>query len=61
MKFSKYIIAGGLALALGLSSCVDDLNVDPENPTTKTALEEQTAVGAGKDAQIVGLSGEVPA
>ena len=41
MKFSKYIIAGGLALALGLSSCVDDLNVDPENPTTKTELTTQ--------------------
>lgn len=38
MKFSKYIIAGGLALSLGFTSCVDDLNVDPENPTTKTEL-----------------------
>lgn len=41
MKFSKYIIVGGLTLAMGLTSCVDDLNVDPENPTTKTELTTQ--------------------
>lgn len=38
MKFSKYILAGGLALSLGFSSCVGDLDIKPENPTTKTEL-----------------------
>ena len=27
-----------MALSMGFTSCVDDLNVDPENPTTKTSL-----------------------
>lgn len=43
MKFSKYIIMGGVALALGMTSvsCVDDLNVEPENPTTKMELNSK--------------------
>ncbi|MCM1163022.1 MAG: RagB/SusD family nutrient uptake outer membrane protein [Muribaculaceae bacterium] len=38
MNFRKYIIPVGVALSLCATSCVDDLNVDPENPTTKTEL-----------------------
>lgn len=38
MKLTKYMVMGAVALTVGLSSCVDDLNVDPENPTTKTEL-----------------------
>ena len=38
MKFSKYIIIGGIALSMGFTSCVDDLDVSPENPTTKLEL-----------------------
>lgn len=39
MNLRKYIIMCGVALTLGVTSaCVDDLNVDPENPTTKTEL-----------------------
>lgn len=41
MNFRKYIIMGGVALTLGLSACVGDLNVEPENPTTKTELTSQ--------------------
>lgn len=41
MKISKYIAIGALTLTLGLSSCVGDLNVDPENPTTKTELSSK--------------------
>ena len=33
MKLNKYIIAlGAAAVMLGASSCVDDLNVDPNDP-----------------------------
>ena len=38
MKISKKIAIGALAFTLGMTSCVGDLNVDPENPTTKTEL-----------------------
>lgn len=38
MNIRKYIILGGVAATLGLSSCVGDLNVEPENATTKTEL-----------------------
>lgn len=38
MNFRKYIILGCVAAAMGVSSCVDDLNVEPENATTKTEL-----------------------
>lgn len=38
MKFTKYMALGAIALSMGFTSCVDDLNVDPENPTTKTEL-----------------------
>lgn len=38
MKLTKYMVMGAVALTMGLSSCVDDLNVEPENPTTKTEL-----------------------
>lgn len=41
MKFAKYLLLGGIALSMSLSSCVDDLNVDPENPTTKTELSSK--------------------
>lgn len=39
MNFYKYIIGGALVLSMGFSSCVDDLNVDPEDPNTKTSLD----------------------
>lgn len=32
MKFKKYIMMGGLALTLGLSSCVGDLDLKPNDP-----------------------------
>lgn len=38
MKISKKIAIGALAFTLGMTSCVGDLNVEPENPTTKTEL-----------------------
>ena len=38
MKFNKYLILGSLALSLGLSSCVGDLNVEPDDPNTKLDL-----------------------
>lgn len=38
MNFTKYIILGSVALTMGLSSCVDDLNVKPEDPDQKTEL-----------------------
>lgn len=41
MKFSKYILAGALFATMGMTSCVGDLNVDPENPTTKTELNSR--------------------
>lgn len=40
MKFFKYIALGSMALSLGIgaSSCVDDLNLEPDDPTKKTEL-----------------------
>lgn len=39
MKLSNYIVLGAIALASpAFVACVDDLNVDPENPTTKTEI-----------------------
>lgn len=39
MKLSKYIVLGVLALsAPAFTACVDDLDVSPENPTTKTDI-----------------------
>lgn len=38
MKFSKYIILSGIALTMGFTSCVDDLDVKPEDPDSKTEL-----------------------
>jgi len=39
MKLSKYIVLGAVTLAAPVfTACVDDLNVDPENPTTKTEI-----------------------
>lgn len=38
MKISKKIAIGALSFTLGMTSCVGDLNVEPENPTTKTEL-----------------------
>lgn len=38
MKISKYIFFGGAIASMVLSSCVGDLDVKPENPTTKTEL-----------------------
>lgn len=38
MKLNKYIIAlGAAAVMLGASSCVDDLNVDPNDPSLENA------------------------
>lgn len=34
----KHILMGGALLSVALSSCVGDLDVKPENPTTKTEL-----------------------
>lgn len=41
MKFNKYFIMGSLALSLGLSSCVGDLNVEPDDPNTKLSLSSK--------------------
>lgn len=40
MKFFKYIALGSLALSLGcgVSSCVNDLDVEPDDPNKKTEL-----------------------
>lgn len=40
MKFFKYIALGSLALSLGIgaSSCVDDLDLEPDDPNKKTEL-----------------------
>ncbi|MBD5248121.1 MAG: RagB/SusD family nutrient uptake outer membrane protein [Barnesiella sp.] len=40
MKFFKYIALGSMALSLGVgaSSCVDDLDVTPDDPNKKTEL-----------------------
>lgn len=38
MKLNKYISLGLLSLAVGFSSCVGDLNVEPTNPTQQTEL-----------------------
>ncbi|MDE6041616.1 MAG: RagB/SusD family nutrient uptake outer membrane protein, partial [Muribaculaceae bacterium] len=38
MKMYKHILMGGALLSMALSSCVGDLDVKPENPTTKTEL-----------------------
>ncbi|MDE6371275.1 MAG: RagB/SusD family nutrient uptake outer membrane protein, partial [Duncaniella sp.] len=41
MKLKKYMVWGVLSLATVLTSCVDDLNVDPENPNIKTTLNSR--------------------
>ena len=39
MKLSKYIVLGAIAIASTASvSCVGDLDIMPENPTTKTEI-----------------------
>ncbi len=39
MTFSKYILFGAIALsAPAFTACVGDLDVEPENPTTKTEI-----------------------
>ncbi len=38
MKFNKYLIIGSLALSLGATSCVGDLDVTPDDPNTKLTL-----------------------
>ncbi|MDE6378165.1 MAG: RagB/SusD family nutrient uptake outer membrane protein, partial [Duncaniella sp.] len=39
MKFYPYIIGAALALSMGFTSCVGDLDVDPEDPNSTTALD----------------------
>lgn len=41
MKFKRYFIIGGLALTLGMTSCVGDLNVTPDDPNTKLSLSSK--------------------
>jgi len=42
MKIFKYITFGAVALSMtALSSCVDDLDLEPTNPTTKTELTSE--------------------
>lgn len=41
MKFNRYFIIGGLALTLGMTSCVGDLNVTPDDPNTKLSLSSK--------------------
>lgn len=41
MKFNKYFIIGGLALTLGMTSCVGDLDVKPDDPNTKLSLSSK--------------------
>lgn len=41
MKFNKYFIIGGVALTFGLSSCVGDLDVEPDDPNTKLSLSNK--------------------
>ena len=39
MKLSKYIVLGAIALSSpAFVACVGDLDVTPENPTTKTEI-----------------------
>lgn len=38
MKFNKYILIGTMALSLGMTSCVGDLDVKPDDPNTKLEL-----------------------
>lgn len=41
MKLSKYILLGGISMTMGLASCVNDLNVEPTDPNTKTSLNSR--------------------
>lgn len=41
MKFNRYFIIGGLALTLGMTSCVGDLDVTPDDPNTKLTLSSK--------------------
>lgn len=38
MKFNKYFIIGSMALSMGITSCVGDLDVEPDDPNTKLTL-----------------------
>lgn len=38
MRYYKYLILGGIISTMGLSSCVGDLNVEPQDATKKTEL-----------------------
>lgn len=40
MKFSKYLAIGGMALALGTSSCVGDLDLTPTDPNKKVEITD---------------------
>ena len=39
MKLNKYIALGGLALGLAMSSCVGDLDLEPNDPNYGNATD----------------------
>lgn len=41
MKFNRYFIIGTMALSLGMTSCVGDLDVKPDDPNTKLELADK--------------------
>lgn len=65
MKFFKYIALGSLALSLGcgVSSCVNDLDLDPDDPNKKTELstaDEWNAYFMSLYAELVYEAGLTP-
>ncbi len=40
MKIFKYMAIGCVALSMGMASCTDDLNVEPDDPNKKTELKD---------------------
>lgn len=41
MKITKYMVAGLVAACMSLTSCVDDLNVEPNDPDIRTTINSQ--------------------
>ena len=41
LNIKNIIMGGAMALAIGLTSCVDDLNVEPINPQVSQEFDQQ--------------------
>lgn len=59
MNIKKYMILGGVALSLGLSSCVGDLDLEPNDPNLLPPSDSELLVREAMECyQIMATSGQ---